>query len=207
MMLEQTVDSMYPESFFKTRHKLTWRMEIVCGAIQSVLKPSSVLDAGCAIGDLVAGFIALGIDAYGLEGSRNCMKYLVAPVGNIFFFDLRGFVPLDRRYDLVTCFEVAEHIEREFAMQFVGNLCKLSHRVLMSAAPPGQGGRHHVNCQPPEYWQEQFTFYDYGRERDIERRLKRFWVPWARKPGIKAYYDNLLYFEKKSTSLCDGVNA
>ena len=31
---------------------------------------------------------------------------------------------------------------------------KLCNYVAMTYAPPGQGGYHHVNCQPKEYWIE-----------------------------------------------------
>jgi SAM-dependent methyltransferase len=190
----------YKESFFKNRHKLAWRAPVVCKPIVKYLKPKSLLDAGCATGDLVAEFVALGVDAYGLEGSHKCIKFLECSITRVFFFDLRQPVPLSRRYDLVTCFEVAEHVDPDCSHQFVENLCGLSDRVLMSAAPPGQGGHHHVNCQDPEYWQIQFGYRGYERVPWVEQALKAAWQPWSHKPGVKAYYDNLLYFCRSGLS-------
>jgi hypothetical protein len=31
----------------------------------------------------------------------------------------------------------------------------------MSAAPPGQGGHHHVNCKDKKYWIEKFEQYGF----------------------------------------------
>ena len=37
-------------------------------------------------------------------------------------------------------------------------LIKLAKRhIVITAAPPGQGGTDHVNEQPPQYWIEKFT--------------------------------------------------
>jgi hypothetical protein len=33
--------------------------------------------------------------------------------------------------------------------------------ILMTHATPGQGGHHHVNCQPQEYWVETLGGYGY----------------------------------------------
>jgi hypothetical protein len=55
--------------------------------------------------------------------------------------------------DVALSFEVAEHIDPEYASMLVANLTRrLPTRVIMTAAPPGQGGIAHVNCQPKQYW-------------------------------------------------------
>lgn len=191
------LEKAYNRSFFGRRYKFNWRAPIVCGAIRDVLSPSSVIDVGCATGDLVAEFIAMGLDAYGMEGSKACLPFLECNAGRIFFMDLRQPISLTGRYNLAICLEVAEHIELEFAHQFVQNLVQLSDEVLMSAAPPGQGGHHHVNCQPPAYWQSKFMIHSYRRMVRVEEQIKELLAPWQKKPGIKAYYQNLLYFERR----------
>lgn len=196
MTTRLSVNEIYPRRFFARRNKLSWRAPIVCGAIVNVLEPKSAIDVGCAIGDLVEGFVRLGVDAYGLDGSEGCKEFLECDPARLFIHDLRMPVVSKSRYSLVTCFEVAEHIEKEYAPRFVNTLCQLSDRILMSAAPPFQEGHHHVNCREPKYWQEMFGKRRYYRDTEIEERLKKQWEPWRKLPGIKAYYQNLLYFAK-----------
>lgn len=189
------LEEIYPNRFFSRRNSLNWRAKFVCEAVRDVLAPVSVIDVGCAIGDLVKRFLALGIDAYGLEGSRGCLPYLEVESDRVFIEDLR--LPIDvGRYDLAICFEVAEHIEPEYADQFLANLTGMSDRVLMSAAPPFQGGHYHVNCQPQEYWTEKMAALGFAPDTGIVEAIKQRLAPWQNKPGIKAYYQNLLYFER-----------
>lgn len=191
----RSVEDMYGRSFFGKRDRLAWRAEHVCKAVDDVLKPASVIDVGCAVGDLVEGFIQRGIIAYGLEGSESAFEFMMVPDNMIFHRDLREPIRINFCFDLVTCFEVAEHIEPEYAGQFVSNLIRLSNRILMSAAPPGQEGHHHYNCQPKEYWVDLFKGYGYQCIDRIAEEVKKRLEPWKHKPGIKAYYQNLIYFE------------
>jgi hypothetical protein len=61
------------------------------------------------------------------------------------------------RADLIVCTEVLEHVEAEFARHVVTLLCKAMAPMIVTAAPPGQDGHHHVNCQPGEYWDVLFA--------------------------------------------------
>lgn len=192
---------LYNARFFARRHKLNWRIPIVCGAIYDVMgleKEDTIADFGCAIGDLVQGFLDLGLTAHGFEGSDAVLRYVMCPKENFFIADLRkpindkGFVA----YDLITCFEVAEHIEKQYTDEFVTNLCSFSDQIVMSAAPPGQDGHGHVNCQPYSYWDKKFIDYGYKRETTKEKELKQRWDAWKHKPGVKAYWQNLLIYRR-----------
>jgi hypothetical protein len=99
-------------------------------------------------------------------------------------------------FDLCLCLEVAEHVEKEYAEIFVENLCTLSRTIILSAAPPGQKGTGHVNCQPPKYWMNIFKSFGYDKNSVATELLKGDLAPWGNKPGIKAYYHNLIVFEK-----------
>lgn len=194
---DRMLENQYKKSFFKNRSRLNWRAPIICGAIKNILEPERLIDVGCATGDLVAEFLVMGIDAYGIEGSNNCREYLECPGERIFHLDLRvPIVEKSDRYDLSICFEVAEHIEPDYADIFVDNLALLSDRILISAAPPGQDGRCHWNCQPAEYWADKFMQRGYYFRQLFVTALRSEWSAWKMKPGIKAYYENLLYFEK-----------
>jgi hypothetical protein len=68
---------------------------------------------------------------------------------------------------------VAEHLNPDQSDQFIDNLVRLSSRVLFSAAPPGQGGRNHINERPPGYWKGLFerrgyAAFDYVRPHALQ---------------------------------------
>ena len=52
---------------------------------------------------------------------------------------------------------MAEHLPEAAAAGFVETLTRHGELVLFSAAPPGQGGEHHVNEQPYAYWRALFA--------------------------------------------------
>lgn len=71
--------------------------------------------------------------------------------------DLRGEFNLGRRFDLVQCLEVAEHLPATSAQALVETLVRHGDIVLFSAAPKGQGGTGHINEQSYEYWRPIFA--------------------------------------------------
>lgn len=191
------LDAMYKPGFFKNRHKLAWRAPIVCEAIVELLNPKSVVDLGCGVGDLVQGFLDLGIDAMGLEGTENVGSFLMIPKEKIVFADLCYPLFLTRKFDLTLCLEVAEHIEEKYVDPFCNNIVKMTKRhIVLTAAPPGQLGHFHVNLQYPKYWIEKFLRYGFLRQIAIEEKLRSKWENWKSKPGILAYYQNIMVFEK-----------
>ena len=191
------LDEIYKPGFFKRRDSLSWRAPIICGPVIETLWPKSVIDVGCAIGDLVEYFLEKGLDAYGLEGTENIIPWLKISQWRLYFKDLRTEIDLGKKFDLVTCFEVFEHIEPEYADILLANLTGMSDRLLISAAPPGQGGHYHVNCQPMVYWIEKFDNLGYKPDTGVVADIRKRLAPWKHKPGVKAIYQNLAYFERQ----------
>lgn len=69
--------------------------------------------------------------------------------------------------DLVTCWEVAEHLPEASADRFVESLASLvapGGRLVFTAAAPGQPGHGHINCQPKAYWIEKLSLAGLGCE-------------------------------------------
>ncbi|MBU2052597.1 class I SAM-dependent methyltransferase [Patescibacteria group bacterium] len=155
-----------------------------------------MVDVGCAIGDLVAEWLKRGVDAMGIEGSHAAKPYLMAPEESILFADLRDPLPQLRKFDLCTCFEVAEHIEPEYADIFVKSITGLSDRILISLAPPNQAGTHHVNCRSIGYWMEIFDAFGFKMDGNVRRTIRSELCALRHKPGIRAIYFNVAYFER-----------
>lgn len=192
------LNNIYKNQFFKSRERhLAWRAPIVCSRLEDYFPCKSVIDVGCAVGDLVATFSKMGLDSWGLEGATTALPHLMVPQSRVVVHDLRLPIIPPKTFDLVVCFEVAEHIEEEFAEQFVANLQALArHWLVVSAAPPGQGGTYHVNCRPEEYWHDLFEKAGFVRRDDLRDKFKQSLAPFKSKPGIKAYYNNVLAYEK-----------
>lgn len=89
--------------------------------------PQSVLDVGCGTGRALDWFLERGVDAIGIEGSKLAKKKAKHPE-RIHTHDLNKPVDLSRRFDLVWCFEVAEHIHPRFIDNFLRTLTIHSKR-------------------------------------------------------------------------------
>jgi SAM-dependent methyltransferase len=117
---------------------------------------TSVVDVGCGTGAWLRVFSESGADVLGVDGDYVRPDQLEIPAECFRGMDLTRPISLDRRFDLVLCLEVAEHLPSSVADELVEGLCRLGDIVLFSAAIPYQGGREHVNEQWPEYWAEKF---------------------------------------------------
>ena len=139
------------------------------------LHPASVLDAGCAMGFLVEMLNRRAVDAWGVDISEYAISKVDESV------DERCRVgsltePLDRRYDLIVCIEVLEHIPADEVNDAIANLCGATDRLLLSASPNDYGEATHVNVQPPESWAAALARE--GFLRDLERDFT-YITPWT----------------------------
>ncbi|MGE5269254.1 MAG: methyltransferase domain-containing protein [Thiohalocapsa sp.] len=121
-----------------------------------VLPVGSVVDFGCGQGAWLSVWHKAGAEIAGVDGAYVERSALLIDSASFRAADLAEPIDLGRCFDLVQSLEVAEHLPAARARQFVETLTAHGPCVLFSAAPPGQGGEHHVNEQPPEYWRRLF---------------------------------------------------
>jgi len=117
----------------------------------------SVLDVGCGAGAWLSVWKQHGAQVLGLDGAYVLPQSLLIESDEFKTQDLSHAFDLGRRFDLVQCLEVAEHIPSGSSEDLVQSLCRHTDMVLFSAAPPGQGGENHVNEQPYDYWRDLFA--------------------------------------------------
>lgn len=155
-----THDEVYDAVYFQ---KYTAEMEhSAIGMVSSIvrhLQPRTAVDIGCGSGEVLIELVKAGIEAEGFDLSDAALSACRAKGLRVGKFDLE-----DERQkftvmaDLAISTEVAEHVPEKLADRYVDLLCSVGQKfVVITAAPPGQGGTDHVNEQPPEYWIDKFV--------------------------------------------------
>lgn len=147
----------------------------IADKIVAGINPRSVLDAGCAMGFLVEALRDRGVEAFGCDIS----EYAISLVRE----DVRPFCwlgsvlePPPRRYDLIVCIEVLEHLPPADAPVAIANFCQSSDDVLFSSTPSDFREATHLNVQPVEFWAEQFARQGFFRDVDFDAA---FILPWS----------------------------
>ena len=131
----------------------------------------SVLDLGSGMGYAARYFSRLGLDCLAVDGMlENCVS-AVYPTIQLDLTHNR----VNCRVDLVHCQEVVEHIDCQFIDNLLSSLC-CGRYIVMTHAFPGQGGYHHVNEQPPEYWINNLRNYNCELLEEDTARVRRLAV-------------------------------
>ncbi len=152
----------------------------------------SVVDFGCGRGGWLAAWKNLGVKSVlGVDGAYLKGQPLLIDDSEIQFADLSHRYDLGKRFDLVQSLEVAEHLPPASAESFVETLTRHGDIILFSAATPGQGGMHHVNERPLEYWRSIFNRFDFVAIDLVRPRIQQVSdvEPWYR-------YNSMIYAKR-----------
>lgn len=153
--------------------------------------PKSVIDLGCGTGLYLAPFDCA---KRGLDVSLEAFKPEVCQAAKCMCYrDLSQPIEYPQKYDLALCLEVVEHIGSEHADTLVENICRSSDTIILTAAPPGQAGLNHVNCQPQAYWEAKFAAHGLKRDYHDECAIVVF---VSRTPHTFWLIRNLMVFKR-----------
>lgn len=175
---------------------------IVTKLITDQFDLKSIIDFGCAQGGWLNAWRENGVtDIQGVDGDYVDQGALLIDKSKFLAADLSQSIDLGRTYDIAQCIEVAEHLPASSAKTLVKSLARHAPIVLFSAAPPGQGGRGHVNEQPYEYWRnlfadEGYDLYDWVRPEVSGRHDVQ---PW--------YRYNLFLFAHSKVDLPEAIRS
>jgi SAM-dependent methyltransferase len=133
----------------------------VADEIIRVFRPSTVLDAGCAIGLLVESLWDRGVRAQGIDVSRYAIAHARPDMRR--YCHLGSLVDqIQGSFDLVTCIEVLEHLNPADAATAIANMCRVTDTILFSSTPSDFDEPTHVNICPPIVWIDLFAAQGFG---------------------------------------------
>jgi 2-polyprenyl-3-methyl-5-hydroxy-6-metoxy-1,4-benzoquinol methylase len=158
----------------RNSHWLEFFGKVADGIVRD-LRPTSVLDAGCAMGFLVEALRERGVEAWGIDVSEYAISQVHESAKE--FCEVGSLAePLSRRYDLIVSIEVLEHIPPTETTAAIANLCAATDQLLLSTTPDDYGEATHLNVQPPEAWSAALA--QEGFLREVEHDVS-YVTPWA----------------------------
>jgi SAM-dependent methyltransferase len=181
---------LYNDDFYNDHSQMSISSaEEIIPKVFDYIKPRSVVDIGCGIGTWLKVWEKFDVnDVLGVDGDYINRDRLLISEEKFIAANLEHGFNCSRKFDLVTCLEVAEHINESESEKFVKSLCNLGDIILFSAAIPGQEGTYHVNEQYPDYWQKLFAKNKFVPVDCLRKRI------WANDRVSTWYKQNLLFY-------------
>jgi SAM-dependent methyltransferase len=129
----------------------TYSPTLWCWAYET-LGVRSVLDVGCGEGHCAGFFRNLGCRVLGVDGSVQARQDSVISEFHVVHDFVNGPYATEKEFDLVWACEFVEHVEEQYIGNFLTTFRSSRKFIMLTYAPPGQRGWHHVNCQMESYW-------------------------------------------------------
>jgi len=189
-------DDLYDDEYYRlvVEGPMLQSALIIANSIKREFSPMTLIDVGCGTGVLLMELKKQDVQVMGLEYSTSALKYCQARGLNVVKFDLESDETVTTgMVDVCVSTEVAEHLPSTSAEKYVDLLTQISSTVVMTAAPPGQGGTDHVNEQPNEYWVEKFHHRKFYFDHALTLKFRQ---EWKKENVVSWYYENVMVFKK-----------
>lgn len=143
----------------------------------------SVLDIGCGPGWMYEVAKNLGVSWRGIDGDPEIICSDIPIIRHDFTL---GPLELNTPYGLAWSVEFLEHVEERYMSNYMAAFTTAKYAVV-TAAPPGYPGHHHVNCRLEDYWVGAFAAngftYDHKMSQEI-RKISTMQKPFMQRTGM-----------------------
>ena len=164
--------AVFDEVAFRARERFRANYKTICTVLCDLVRFDSVLDIGCANGFLMDPMLTAGKDVLGVELSAAVLPLLSLPLRERVRIGDATRLGKIGDFDLVTCIEVAEHVEPDRSGPLVDVIVSNARRwVYFTAAAPYQAGHGHINCRPPFFWMNEFRKRGFALEWGLTERF------------------------------------
>jgi SAM-dependent methyltransferase len=133
----------------------------------------SAIDIGCGAGHSTEYFQHLGLEIHGVEGCKEAAENCLIDKKFIKIHDYENdgaYVP-HKDYDLGWSCEFVEHVEKNCMQNFFETFKKCKY-LAITYAYPGQGGHHHVNEQPEQFWLNEISKIGFTYDAETTAELR-----------------------------------
>jgi len=155
----------------------------------------SYLDIGCGPGGMVELAEQKNLKALGIDGDYTLERY---KKDKFVIHDFtKGPAPITEKFDLGWSVEFVEHVHEEYIPNYIPAFQKCKY-IIMTYAPPGWEGHHHVNLQEEHYWIRVFDRFGFTHNKEYTKQIRQASTMNAHKRK-KAFVRNRgLFFENNS---------
>ena len=118
----------------------TARNDVIVSTIQKTLAPprgTRALDVGCGTGFVMAALEKAGIDVTGIDMHRSALLRARARIGGPLFASTATTLPFFPDFDLVTLFDVIEHVDDDAGVLAQARTALASHGHVVVTVPAG----------------------------------------------------------------------
>jgi len=159
----------------------------------STFNPKTFLDIGCGPGGMVDLANSYGLESFGIDGDYTVERS--NPQHFLIHDFTKGPAPLDNTYDIGWSVEFVEHVYEKYIPNYVQAFQRCKHLIL-SYAPIGHGGHHHVNENTEEYWINTLESYDFTYSQELTTELREVSTMGRSKKQIEKKTTNPLKLKK-----------
>lgn len=101
--------------------------------IKIFINPKNCLDVGCGTGDLIKSLRSFGIEAHGIELSKDAIDLVDDDIRQyVKIGDITKIPFTDNEFELVVTFDVLEHIEQSKIRKAVDELIRVSKKMILN---------------------------------------------------------------------------
>ena len=146
----------------------------------------SMVDIGAGCGYATEYFHNKGVDVLGIDGSKEVQEnFKVKDQFRLHDYECGSALKSYESFDLCWSCEFVEHVYEKYSDNFLKDFTHGKYLAITHALP-GQGGYHHVNCQPKEYWIEKIEAlgFEYNEKETINLKSMIPTSKWYSKSGL-----------------------